>query len=108
MPKVTVTLQVLVTLDVPEEYAGLVTEDDIKEMAQGAVPDSMESPDPETGLGGCRNGVQVTVDGVCIFEDKERKVPTFADVFIEHDCTADMDIEFEDPGFKKADPDESE
>lgn len=102
MPRVTVTLQVLVTLNVPEEYAGLVTADDLREMAQGAVPDSMEHPDPETGLGGCRDGTQVTVDGVCQFEDDEDKVPAFADVFIEHDCTADMDIEFVDEGFTKA------
>lgn len=108
MPKVTVTIPVLVTLDVPEEYAGQVTQDDIQEMAQNAIPDSMEHPDPETGLGGCRNGVQVVVDGVCKFNDPERKDPAFADVFIEHDCTADLDYEFEDPGFTNADPDESE
>ena len=99
MPKATVTLKVMVTLDVPAEYAAKVTRDDLVQMARCAVPDSSEHPDPKTGLGGARNGVQVEVEEVCQFEDDQ---PVFADVTIEHDTFDRVDVDLEDEGFERA------
>lgn len=41
MPKATMKLTVLVTLDVPAEYAAKVTREDLINMARSAVPDSL-------------------------------------------------------------------
>lgn len=104
MPSVTLTVPVLVTLTIPEEYAGKVSREDILEMARSAIPDSSVHPDPENGLGGCPNGVQITLDSTC--QEDEQKEPIFADVNLEHDCTVtaeDIDFEFEDDSFTKAD-----
>lgn len=104
MPKVTLTVPVLVTLTIPEEYAGKVSREDILEMAKSAIPDSSVHPDPANGMGGCLNGVQLVVEGCC--QEDEEKEPVFADVYLEHDCTLDaedIDFEFEDEGFTKAD-----
>ena len=100
MPKVTVNLKVMVTLDVPEEYAEKVTRDDLIDMARGCIPDSLVHPDPKSGIGGACNGTQIIVDNSGQEEDGQ---PVFADVNIEHDICDEPEIEFEDDGFSKAD-----
>lgn len=99
MPKATMKLTVLVTLDVPAEYAAKVTREDLINMARSAVPDSLTHPDPANGRGGPCDGTQVTVEDVC---QEEGDQPVFADVNIEHDQMEDVGIEFEDEGFTKA------
>lgn len=99
MPSATITLQVLVALDVPAEYAAKVTKDDLVEMARSAIPDSFTAPPHGPIL-----GVQVTVDEVCQLDTNH--APVFADVQIEHDIIHDPDIQFDDEGFTQADPDE--
>lgn len=95
MPRATIELKVLVTLDVPEEFAGKVSREDLVEMARSAVPDSSVTPS------GLPNGVQVTVRSRAQ-EDKDGE-PVFADVDnVEHDICDDPDIEFVDEGFTKA------
>lgn len=95
MPKVTVTLSIMVTLDVPEEQAKKMTRDDIISAARNAIPDHSQHPNP------LPNGVQVEVDEVCQ-EDAEGN-PIFADVdFVEHDIIQDPEIEFIDDGFETA------
>jgi hypothetical protein len=100
MPKATVTLSLLVTLDVPDEYVAKVTREDLIEMARSAVPDSMALPDPASGHGGAADGTQTIVEGVAQ-EDAQRQ-PIFAEVFIEHDICADVEIDFDEDGFEKA------
>jgi len=100
MPKVTVTLPIMVTLDIPEEFASKVSRSDIIEIAKSVIPDSSTTPNP------LPNGVQITLDG-CGQEEEDGK-PVFADVdHIEHDMGDDMEIEFDDEGFTKADPSEA-
>ena len=94
MPKATVTLPVLVTVDVPEEFSQGVTREDLVNMARAACPDSLTVP-PH----GPPNGTQVTVDGVAQEQNGE---PVFADLHVEHDITADPEIDFEDEGFIRA------
>ena len=91
--KTTITLQVMVTLDVPEKYAAQVTRDDLIGMARNACPDSMTHPGPPSG-------VQIEVDEVSV-EDADGE-PVFADSYVEHDICDDPDIEFDDDGFTKA------
>ncbi len=97
--KVTINLRVMVTLDVPEEYAGNVTRDDLIDMARGCIPDSLVHPDPKTGLGAPCNGTQMIIKGCGQEQDGH---PVFADVNIEHDICDEPDIEFCDEGFIKA------
>lgn len=95
MPKVTVTLPVLVTLDVPEEQAKQMTREDIISAARNAVPDHSQHPNP------LPNGVQVEVDEVC--QEDAEGMPIFADVYhVEHDIIQDPDIQFDDVGFETA------
>ncbi len=94
MPTVSVTLTVLVQLDVPKELAGKVTREDLIEMARGRCPDSSVHPGPP-------NGTQVTVEGVA---QEEAGQPVFADVYVEHDLCEETEIVFEDEGFTVADP----
>jgi len=93
MPKATVTLPVLVTIDVPAEYAAKVTREDLVCMARAACPDSMTVP-PH----GPPNGTQVEVEGVA---QEEEGLPVFADLFVEHDITSSPVIEFAD-NFERA------
>jgi hypothetical protein len=98
MPEATIKLSVLITLDIPEEYAARVTRDDLIQMAQSVIPDSMTHPCPKTGLGGPVSGVQLQCDEAGIEENDE---PVFADVkHIEHD-SFDADIEDADDAFTK-------
>ena len=99
MPIATITLRVIVALEIAQELAAEVTRDDLVSMARGAIPSSMTTPDPTTGRGGPLDGVQVEVEGVCQEEDGE---PVFADVTIEHDICTEPEIEFETDGFTKA------
>jgi len=94
MPKVTVTLPVLVTVDVPEEYAAKCTREDLVSMARAACPHSLTVPI------GHPTGTQVLNDGVAV-EDLDQQ-PVFADLSVEHDITAEPDIEFDDEGFETA------
>ena len=89
MATATVTLSVMVTLDVPDELAGKVTRDDLISMARGSIPDSLSCPGPPSGI-------QVLVDNVC--QEKDGR-PVFAEVFVEHDICGEGEIEFEDDGF---------
>ena len=91
--KATIPITVFVTLDVPEEFRGAITKDDLRNMAKGAVPES-----PIIGTReGVINGIQVEVDGVC--QELEGQ-PVMADVFIETDmANDDAEVEFEDEDF---------
>lgn len=89
MAAATVTLSVMVTLDVPDELAGKVTRDDLISMARETIPDSLTTPGPPSGI-------QVLVDNVG--QEKDGR-PVFAEVFVEHDICGEGEIEFEDDGF---------
>ncbi len=93
MPEVIVTLQVLVTVNVPEELAAKVTREDLIEMARSACPDSMTRPGPP-------EATQVVINGVAQTGKDER--PVFAELFVEHDITSEPDFEFQDDAFDRA------
>lgn len=100
MPKATVTVQVMVTLDIPAEFAGKCTRDDLIEMARSSIPDSMVHPDPVHGLGAAINGTQLIVHEKA--QEDETGSPVFADVFIEHDTCSDAEVDYEDDVFTTA------
>jgi hypothetical protein len=89
MAKCTVTISVMVTVDVPEEFAAQVTCEDLAQMARAACPDSMTVP-PH----GPPNGTQVLVSD-CAQEDEQGE-PIFADLYVAHDTINDPEFEFED------------
>lgn len=93
MAEAIVTIPVMVTVTVPDEFAGKVTREDLVQMARAACPESSVTPGPP-------NGTQVELDGVAQ-EDGEGE-PIFADLHVEHDVDSDTcDIEFVDD-FAKA------
>lgn len=97
MPKATMTLTVLVTLDVPAEQAAKVSKDDLIYMARCALPDSGTHPRSAP------DGVQVTIDDCC--QEDAKGEPIFADVWhVEHDQMTDVDVDLEDEGFTRAEP----
>ena len=85
MPTAVVTVSMMVSLDVPEDYAAEITRADLVEMAVAAC----ESKD----------GIQVSVNHVCQEKDGE---PVFADVFCEDNTRPDPEIEFVSSEFKTA------
>lgn len=83
-----VTIPVMVTVTVPERFAGKVSRADLIEMARAACPESSVHPGPP-------NGTQVVVQGVAQ-EDADGD-PIFADLNVEHDVDEESaDIEFVD------------
>jgi len=96
MPEAIVTIPVMVTVTVPEEFAAKVTREDLVQMARAACPESSVHPGPP-------NGTQVEVNGVA--QEDTSGAPIFADLFVEHDVDSDTcDIEFVDD-FPKAEND---
>jgi hypothetical protein len=89
MAKCTVTISVMVSVEVPDEFAAKVTRSDLAQMARAACPDSLTLP-PH----GPPNGTQVLVDDVA--QEDERGHPIFADLFVEHDICNEPEFEFED------------
>jgi hypothetical protein len=88
MAEAIVTIPVMVTVTVPDEFAAKVTRDDLVQMARAACPESTVHPGPP-------NGTQVEVNGVAQKDDSGG--PIFADLFVGHDVDADSaDIEFVD------------
>ena len=111
----TVTLSVKVTLDVPEEWAGQLSYEDLEDMAREACPDTMErlrADVPSLSRRGgwrlrdaCRGCPPSSVQ--VIMEDDGQEVdgePVMADVFVQHDFLGGTEIEFKGKKFIKADP----
>ena len=86
MPKISVELRVIVTLDIEEDIAKLVTNDDVIEMATSAL--------------GNIDGVQLIVDEVAQMTDLgDKKFPEMVDCYHEVDDMHDPEITDVDDGF---------
>ncbi len=92
MPKLQYRVEITVELDVPEEHAAKITEEDVHEMAANAI-----------GHHHSGKGVQVVVDGVAQWTDMhpdryEGSEAIFADAFVDG-WMDDGEIEIEEDGF---------
>ena len=92
MPKLSYIVEVTVTLEMPKEFCGKLTKEDVYEMAGNAV-----------GHHHSGKAVQVIVDGVAQWSDMhparyQNSDPIFANVLVDG-FIDDGEIEIEDDGF---------
>lgn len=95
MPKATVTLNnVIVTIDVQDDLAPMVTKEDLHEMAMSAIQCN------QSGI-----GVKTICDGKCQWEDMgpdyAKSPPIMADAYVEGCHEGDMVLDDIDEKFTK-------